>query len=853
MPIYNTGTFWNYVFNEDIECINDLKQLLTKEYYDYTDKKYKEYVYYTTMSKIDINGDTFETLRFPSGLTKYLIENTDLNVVDCSKPIEKVSDNEILSVANEIKRINSDFEVRDYQLDAVKTSLGRFSSLIQSTVGSGKGQPVSLKIPTPDGVKTFGSLKIGDKVFGSDGKPTIITGVFPQGEKDIYKLSFTYGQETICDESHLWTFETQRGNRKTYSTLELLDLNKAGKVDYERFRCLQQPAAEYSEKEYDIHPYVLGVIIGDASCSNQNVTIYSPLCDHEIIDKVKNLVNDDIYYIKDNHKYKSCSRYYIRLRHKKRSGNVGYINKLRNLGLNCKSIHKFIPQVYLEGSVEQRLELLRGLMDTDGTCVRNKTGSTSRFSTSSLRLAEDVKTLVFSLGGYCHICVDKHRDNPNYLLTIRLSICPFSLKRKADVWNSHRLNNYLKSIEYVGKEETVCIKVSAEDELYLTSDYVITHNTSIMSLTSKLLKDKKIFITNGNNFILQQIYDRLVSFGEDDISWNPSSEPDYSKHIVIMNTSSSDVRLNKHDENYINFLKEVQIWQIDECAHFQSLTNFEPIFYMDPDKLEHIIGYTATPFRNYKDPYKNEQDFTLISLLGEPAFVYEMKDTIADKNIAQPYGYFIKYKNEEHFVPSKFKDNYFMQYRANITYNKKRNDAGLAMLKFLNENNIKTLAYFNNIKPGQAMMKRLKEEGVDSIFICGSETIYEWVYTKTGKLKLETRKGNIDDVKNALNGDVNIVFGSSVMAEGVDISTFQASVLFSAGKSYISLIQISGRSSRKKAVNNISFVIDFRDLGGNYIFTNQYKQRRKAMEDSGIIILEDAKEFVKMVKDLSKK
>lgn len=383
--------------------------------------------------------------------------------------------------------------------------------------------------------------------------------------------------------------------------------------------------------------------------------------------------------------------------------------------------------------------------------------------------------------------------------------------------------------------------------------------TSIMSLLCCVLNKKRTLITNGNNFILKQIYDRLQSFGITDISYNPGNDPDYSKRIVILNTSSSDSRLNRQDEAYISFLKEVELWIIDEASHFQSLTNFEPIFYMDHDKLEHIVGYTATPFRNYKDPYNNQDDFTLISLLGEPAFIYEMKDTIHDENIAQPYSYFINYPNKAAYVPPQFKDNYYMQYRANITYNKARNKAGLEMLKFLNKNGIKTLAYFNNIKPGQALLKSLTEEGVKSLFICGDEKIYEWVEVPgkgknkgTTKLKLEERSGNIDDVKQALDSGYNIILGSSVMSEGVDINTFQAAVLFSAGKSYIGIVQLTGRAARKKEKDNICFIIDFKDVGGYDAFANQYRQRKQAMLDSGVINIPDVHKFINMIEEIAK-
>ena len=377
--------------------------------------------------------------------------------------------------------------------------------------------------------------------------------------------------------------------------------------------------------------------------------------------------------------------------------------------------------------------------------------------------------------------------------------------------------------------------------------------TSIMCLLVELLKNKKVLITNGNNFILQQIYDRLISFGETDISWNKTKDPDYTKRIVIINTSSSDVRLNKQDQDYIDFLKTVQLWCVDECSHFQSITNFEPVFYTDPDVLEHIVGYTATPFRDYKSPCSDPSDFTLIALLGEPAFKYEMADTIADKNIAQPYSYFVRYKNLPAKLPPWLADNYFMQYRSNITCNKNRNAAGFAIIKFLNEYNIKTLVSFNNIKPGQKLLKNLTESGVKCLFICGNETIYEYKPNRRGTLKLETRKGNVDDVKKALSEDYNVILASQVFDEGVDIEIFQAAILFSAGKSPIKILQVSGRASRKKAVNNVSFIIDFRDVGGNRIFETQYEKRKQLLADSGVKNIEDVHKFMDMIKEIGYK
>ena len=379
--------------------------------------------------------------------------------------------------------------------------------------------------------------------------------------------------------------------------------------------------------------------------------------------------------------------------------------------------------------------------------------------------------------------------------------------------------------------------------------------TSILCIVCNILKNQKILILNNNNFILQQIYDRLKSFHIENISWEKGGEPDYTKQIVILNTAGSDSRLNRQDEKYLNYLKnEVNTICYDECQHVQSITFFEPIFYTNFDNLKHIIGYSGSPFREQKDPYNNFDDFCTIAILGEPAFAYEMKTSIKEKSIAQPYGYFINYKNKDAYMLPQFKDNYYMIYRANITYNKERNKAGIEMLKFLNKYNIKTLASFNNIKPGQARMKELKEQGIKSLFICGNETIYEWINGPRGGLKLDKRKGDTDTIKEAMSKNgYNIIFGSTVLDEGVDIDIFQAVVLWSAGKTPISGIQRIGRASRKKKTGqNVSFVIDFNDTGGNYIFGTQYEKRKKMMLDSGVKLFNNVIDFINFIKEIAK-
>ena len=856
MPIIHTNEFWNYIVDEQPATLYQIKDILTFKEFNFDTRSYNLHKFYQTIGKYLDD----EILRFPAGLTKYLQEKIGLGIEYKEKSFKEYTEKEVRDIVSKIPEINPKFEIRDYQIDAVLASLNNFSSLISATVGSGKEQPLDIIIPTPNGFKQFGSLKLGDKVFGKDGKPQKVIGIFPQGSKDIYEVSFQNGARVECGLEHLWTVCKNRGGIHTITLAEIM--KKYYKIDKRGFKTYLYSVdycnpVQYPEKEYFISPYLLGILIGDGTLTTNNIGFSCPDKEKEIIGYISPLLDPNYHLqcdFKATYKYakNKCSQYYIRLNNKHSKNK--YKQEIIRLALNVKSHLKKIPEEYLLGSINQRKELLAGLLDSDDCCRKRSKTCSITYGTTSKILAKNVQQLVFSLGGAATVREYTRNDrHTEYEVSIEVIFNPFKLKNKANNFSPYRVCNTITNIKWIRKAEAQCIKVSNSDELYLTQNYIPTHNTSIMSMVCKILSDDFILIMNGNNFILQQIYDRLTSIGVTDISWNPSKDPDYSKQIVLINTKLSDSKLNNQDQDYIRFLNKINTLIWDEAHHVQALTSFEPLFYTNPDNLHHIIGYSGSPFRNPDRVYKNLEDFITVAILGEPAFTYNMADTIADGNIAQPYSYFINFANRPGWVPVGMEDNYFMQYRSNIVYNKARNKAGMAMLRFLNQNNIKTLASFNNIKPGQNMLKELKENGVDGLFICGDNTIYEWKQTKRGKLKLETRSGTTEDVREALHSGYNIIVGSSVLDEGVDLSEFQAVVLFSAGKTCISNIQRIGRASRKRIKGqNVSLVIDFKDINGYYIFQNHYEQRKAMMKKCGVKNIEDVQEFMKLVEELGK-
>lgn len=307
--------------------------------------------------------------------------------------------------------------------------------------GIGKAIPNSTKIPTPAGWKEVGEIKIGDYLFDAFGKPTEVIGVFPQGVKKLYEVSFKDGRKAKCCKEHLWSFNTSEQSNKNkqerkFITEELQDIMKRPlKSDggYNILVPMNQPV-EYPEKEYYIPPYVFGLILGDGSFRQDILKEYGDL-------------------------------------------------------INTYSYKKYIPSEYLHGSVEQRYELLNGLLDSDGSI--DEKGRIS-FSSSSLKLAENVMELTNSLGLQNSLAIDKREGKRTcYQVNIQGSKEQkkklFKLKRKVEIRNNY-INNGKRSDSYAYNpiteikeldvyEEMTCFTVDNKEHLFLMNDFIVTHNT----------------------------------------------------------------------------------------------------------------------------------------------------------------------------------------------------------------------------------------------------------------------------------------------------------------------------------------------------------------------------------------
>lgn len=366
-----------------------------------------------------------------------------------------------------------------YLMNRITKGMIRGTTGFGAHTGVGKAQPLYSKILTPNGFINMGDVRLGEDVFGEDGKIHKVVGIYPQGVKKNYRVTLSDGTCVECCNEHLWEVSV-RGHRgrvnKVMSLQTIMDRGlKSGKEF--NFRLPITKPIEFNNVETFIDPYLLGVLIGDGCLTLKSTPEFSNT-ELDIITKVESLVLENGYRI---NKHKGTNSYTI----SKQNSNVPneYMTEIKRLNLNVRSEDKHIPKEYLYNSVDNRLKLLRGLFDTDG-CVQ---GARKMMFTTSNQLKDDIVWLCQSLGMVASVSEDRNKGNDRcYKIAIKCidSMLPFtSEKHKNRYVTKDRREGVLRSIvgiEYIGDTPMQCIKVSNPSSLYITDNFIVTHNTSAM-------------------------------------------------------------------------------------------------------------------------------------------------------------------------------------------------------------------------------------------------------------------------------------------------------------------------------------------------------------------------------------
>jgi phosphate starvation-inducible protein PhoH len=371
-----------------------------------------------------------------------------------------------------------------HQQDLIQSICTKELTIVTGAAGTGKAQPITSSVLTDVGFKTFKDIKVNALVRTVDNELTPILGLYPQGEKDIYKVTFEDGRSALCCKEHLWEVYCYAWGRKGGAETRVLTTEDIkSKLDKKSlanrlYIPLPKPLTLSDvNKKHFISPYLLGVILGDGGITSNAVVITT--VDSFIKEKVEaeTLLNN--YRLAANKISFRISFNGKRSWSRKNPYQVE-LKRLCLMGLGSKD--KFIPKEYMDLPVEQRWELIQGLMDTDGTidfrgCIQ--------YSTSSPRLRDDVTYLLRSLGCLVKAYVKKTTHANNYILNIRSDNADqmFSLPRKLARVNADYqyagLKLRIKSVIFSHKEEAVCIKIDDARELYITDNFIVTHNTFI--------------------------------------------------------------------------------------------------------------------------------------------------------------------------------------------------------------------------------------------------------------------------------------------------------------------------------------------------------------------------------------
>lgn len=358
--------------------------------------------------------------------------------------------------------------------------------MIYGSEGVGKAQPLDAQVLTPTGFVEMGAIHVGDHVIGADGKAHKVLAVFPQGEKEVFRVTFRDGSQTECTDEHLWFTQT-RSERDHAQPGAVRNMNTIRHTlrygtHFNHGVPRVAPAEFETSAELPISPWLLGVYLAEGNCGSSAI-ISNP--EPDILKRIADSVPEsDIT---------SAAERSIRIRKRQYGSAPSEFRKgLASLGLEDKiSDTKFIPSQYLMASVEDRQELLRGLCDGDGYVVRP---GAVEISTVSPQMAKDILFLVRSLGGSATMEVrpahyrkngEKHDTKPSHRIYASFTngIVPVASAKHMAKWKfpEWMIRHTIRNVEFVGRKACQCIVIDALDSLYVTDDFIVTHNSTFGS------------------------------------------------------------------------------------------------------------------------------------------------------------------------------------------------------------------------------------------------------------------------------------------------------------------------------------------------------------------------------------
>jgi len=465
-------------------------------------------------------------------------------IAKCSKDVQYFADNYFYIVtADEGKQKISLFKTQKRVLNASQKY--RYLVVLQPRQ-TGKCLDLNTPILTENGWKTMGTLELKDKIYSDEGKLCNITHIWETyKDKKCYELIFSNGEKIVADEDHNWFTQTsyERNSNKpgkkrtTKELLKRITINKKHPQPLHRIK--KCPYLDFPEQKLDIDPYLLGLWLGDGSSYCSDLTVGKQ--DREEFEnqlKQRNITYNIKSVFRDNFG-KIHSEYY----------NFHIDNIAKYITSYNIRANKHIPEIYLKSSHEQRLELLRGLMDTDGST----TMMMNTFYNTNKIIIDNVVDLLKGLGciNYKVSCRKNYCNGKQvkdvYRITFKLNDWCFNLPRKRlkqSIVNSDKTNYiYIRDIKEVPSRPVRCITVDAPNSMFLCGKGLIpTSNTTIMSIyalhQALFNSDKSILIVANKEDTAKMILRRIRMAYEQLPNWLKAGVKKWGETEVIFANDS---------------------------------------------------------------------------------------------------------------------------------------------------------------------------------------------------------------------------------------------------------------------------------------------------------------------------
>jgi intein/homing endonuclease len=337
--------------------------------------------------------------------------------------------------------------------------------MIKGNLYGNKAHPYSQVVYTPEGQKLWKDIKIGDKLFNSYGSTCTVIDIPFDSNTEIYELTLRDGRKVKSSADHLWSVLDWNNQEKIVSTKDMLKSYYRYKGKYKEFK-YYIPANNGVDYDYNnpiLPPYFLGIMLGDGCFTNSKYNRANFASSKIDLETYKKYVPYVCKTSDDRHHWWVVP-------------NIG--RYLVELGLSkVKSHTKFIPDIYKFNSKEVRLDLLQGLLDTDGHIGY---GGNPEYVTVSKQLATDVEFIARSLGINCNIQISTNSYGEVYKVRFYTDTPLFKLDRKRSkqrLTKKRAFKTAIIDIKYVGKEDSKCVTVDSKDGCYLVGDYITTHNS----------------------------------------------------------------------------------------------------------------------------------------------------------------------------------------------------------------------------------------------------------------------------------------------------------------------------------------------------------------------------------------